>query len=367
VPLPLPGAPGSDRERSVGRAVTGAPLAYFWGDDAFGLRRSVEQFGRDLENGGQPVETWHADPADGAVFDALTLRLGTAPLFGGGVVAVVPDPVALLRSREDQDRVVALLDRVAPGNGLVFTELSASGAREPAAASARVREAIERAGGTVRRLQAPPPGRLEPWIAGRAAELGIDVEPGAVRLLAERVGGGVREGDVDRRRQTELADAHLQLLALYRVGARVRREDVELLVTPTVPASTWAFLDAVGTRRAGDAAALASALLAEGTALAIIVTQLHRRLRQLLEIRDRLAHGAAPGDLVRLLKLNPFRAEILARQAMHWDVTALEAALDGLLEIDLASKGLAADARSSSAPMTGPLALGLWLVERVAP
>ena len=165
---------------------------------------------------------------------------------------------------------------------------------------------------------------------------------------------------------TELAEAHLKLLALYRPAARVRREDVDLLVAPAVPASTWAFLDAVGTRRAGEASAIASALLATGTALPIVVTQLHRRLRQLLGIRDRLAHGAAPGDMVRLLRLHPYRAETLARQAMHWDIPALEAALDALLEVDLASKGLSSDARRGAAPMTGPLALGLWLAERVA-
>ena len=346
--------------------MTGAPFAYFWGDDALGLHRAVERFACALETDGQPVETWRPDSAEPAVLDALAVRLGTAALFGGGVLVVVTEPVALLRSREEQDRAVALLDGVAPGNGVAFTELSASGAREPAAASARIREAIERVGGTVRRIAAPSAGRFGSWIAGRASELGIDIEPAAANLLAERVGGDVREADVDRRRQTELAEAHLKLLALYRPAARVRREDVDLLVAPTVPASTWAFLDAVGTRRAGEASAIASALLATGTALPIVVTQLHRRLRQLLGIRDRLAHGAAPGDMVRLLRLHPYRAETLARQAMHWDIPALEAALDALLEVDLASKGLSSDARRGAAPMTGPLALGLWLAERVA-
>ncbi|HXQ96087.1 MAG TPA: hypothetical protein VN800_04115 [Candidatus Acidoferrales bacterium] len=346
--------------------MTGPPFAYFWGDDVLGLRRAVERLAHALEAAGQPVETWRPDAAEPSVLDALAMRLGTGALFGGVVLAVVAEPVALLRSREEQDRAVALLDRVAPGNGVAFTELTASGAREPAAASARVREALERAGGTVQRVQAIPSGRFGPWIAERAAALDIDLEPAAARLLAERVGGDVREGDVDRRRQTELAETHLQLLALYRPGARVRREDVDLLVAPTVPPSTWAFLDAVGMRRAGEASRLASALLASGAALPVVVTQLHRRFRQLLEIRDRLARGAAPGDMVRLLKLHPYRAETLARQAMLWDLPALEAALDALLEVDLASKGLSGDGRRGAGPMTGPLALGLWLAERVA-
>ncbi len=356
--------PAADRRSAVRTTVTGSPLAYFWGDDALALRRAVERFVAGLSPDGDPPTAWRPDQAEPDVLGALAMRVATSPLFGAGVVAVVADPIPLLRSRADQDRAVALLGQVAPGNGVAFTELVASGAREPAAASSRVRQAIDQAGGTVRRLEAPRAGHLEEWIATRAPELGIDLEPAARHLLAERVGGTVRDGDVDRRHQTEFAEAQLELLALYRPGARVRREDVDALVAPSVPASTWAFLDAVA-RRQRDAARLGSALLAEGTALPVIVTQLHRRLRQLLEIRDRLAHGARPADIVGALRLHPKRAEILAEQAMRWDVDELESALEALLEVDLASKGLSSDARRSAGTMSGPLALTLWLVEHV--
>ena len=343
-----------------------APLAYFWGDDVLALRRATERFTRDLADGGEPLEPWRADPLDATAFETLAMRLGTAPLFSGGVCAIIPEPLGMLRSKADQERTLALIDGVAPGNALVFTELVSSGTREAAAASGRLREAIERAGGVVRHLEAPRAGELEPWIAARAAELGVRLDPAAVRLLAERIGGGVRTGDVDRTRQTELAESHLELLGLYRPNGPVSRADVDALVTPTVPASAWAFLDAVGTRHVHEATRLAARLLEEGVALPVIVTQLHRRLRQLLEVRDRIAGGAAPRDLVRLLHLNPYRAEILSRQAMAWDPDDLQLALSALLEVDLASKGLAADARHGAAGMTGSLALGLWLAERMA-
>ena len=343
-----------------------APLAYFWGDDVLGLRRAVERFARDLAPEGEPLEPWRPDPFDPGALDELAMRLGTAPLFGGGVCAVVAEPVALLRSKADQDRLVALVAGVAPGNALAFTEQAGGGAREPAAASGRLREAIAQAGGVVRHLEAPRAGQLGPWIATRAAELGIGIEPAAVALLADRIGGSVREGDVDRSRQTEQAEASLQLLALYRPGGPVHRADVDALVAPSVPTSTWAFLDAVGGRKVRQATALADALLASGSPLQVLVTQLHHRLRQLLEIRERIADGAAPSDLVRTLRLNPYRAEILARQAMAWEPSDLETAVRGLLAVDLASKGLSADGRRGAGGMTGPLALGLWLAECVA-
>ena len=345
----------------------GAPLAYFWGDDVLALRRAVERLARNLGPAGEPLQVWRAEGSAATGLDELALRLGTAPLFGGGLLAVVTDPLALLRSKADRERTVALIERVAAGNAIAFTELLGTGAREPAAASAALREAIARAGGHVQRLQAPRSGQLAAWIADRAAELGIRIEPPAVKLLAERLGGGVREGDADRRYQTELAEAQLELLALYRPAGPVRRVDVEALVAPAVPASAWAFLDAVATRHVREATALATRLAAEGTPLQVTVTQLHRRLRQLLELRARMAGGAARRDLVRELRLNPYRAEILFRQAMAWEPTELQTALEALLEVDLASKGLAADARHGAGGMSGPLALALWLSEQVPP
>jgi DNA polymerase III delta subunit len=214
----LPRAPDSES------TTNGAPLAYLWGDDVLALRRAVERLARDLGTAGEPLHVWRAEGSAATDFDELALRLGTAPLFGGGLLAVVAEPLALLRSKADRERAVALLERVATGNALVFTELLGTGGREPAAASAALREAIARAGGRVQRLQAPRSGQLAAWIAERAAELGIRIEPPAVKLLAERLGGGVREDDADRRYQTELAEAQLELLALYR---------------PAGPVSTW--------------------------------------------------------------------------------------------------------------------------------
>ena len=219
----------------------------------------------------------------------------------------------------------------------------------------------------VRHIVAPRGDQLGLWIASRAREIGMRLDRDAAQVLADLVNGSVRENDVDRRRQTELAESELRLLALYRPGVAVRRGDVEALVEASSAVSTWAFLDAAATRNGRRAALLAGRLLASGKPVPVVVTQLHRRLRQLLEIRARLAGGATPADLVRLLRLNAYRAGILVGQARAWELHELEAALDGLLEVDLASKGTAADGRGSSAGMTGPLALGLWLADHVRP
>jgi DNA polymerase III delta subunit len=90
-------------------------------------------------------------------------------------------------------------------------------------------------------------------------------------------------------------------------------------------------------------ARIAGLLLAEGTPLPVLTTQIHRRLRELLLVRDHLDAGARPPDLVREMRMPPFRVQKLAEQAAAWSAPELEAALAGLVELDLRGKGITTD------------------------
>lgn len=333
-----------------------APLAYLWGEDAFSIEQAANRWAAGLPSMvGEPAQVWRVgleDDADGSsdgparrrsrALDEIEQRLATAPLFGGGTAVVVRQPAALLRESAARARTLALLERVAPGNGLCFVDLVAAGAKA-AAGSGALLEAVERSGGSVEHFPPLARERMEGWLERRATELGARLGPGAAKLLAERVGAYVREGDVDRRRQSELANAELEKLALYRPDATISRDDVNELVTAALPASSWAFQDAVGYRRAGDAVQLAERLFGEGAALPLLIAQLHRRLRELIVVRSHLDAGTRPNELVRLLRLQPFRAQKLTEQARAWSAAELDDALRGLLDLDLLSKGIAAD------------------------
>jgi DNA polymerase III delta subunit len=333
------------------------PLAYFWGEDAFGIEQASRAWASALSDAGAGMETWRvnvdeavdgeaaATPASkrrSRALDAIVEHLATAPLFGGGTIVVVRQPGGLLAAAENRERLVAATRQVPPGNALCFTDLVASGGAGPAGKGV-LRDVVAECGGVVRELQVPAGGRLEVWLAERAAELGIRLEPDAARLLAERVGGHVRESDVDRRRRTELANGELEKLALYRPGSSVTRADVEALVEESIPGSTWAFLDAVASRAGSPAAVLAERLLDAGTPPPVLVTQLHRRLRELLLVREHLDAGTSGAQIVKSMKLQPFRAQKLAEQARNWSIVGLERALDDLLELDLRTKGISLD------------------------
>jgi DNA polymerase III delta subunit len=274
--------------------------------------------------------------------------------------------MALLRDKASRERLVALVRDVPPGNALAIAELVDGGSRQPRSTET-LREAVGEAGGVVREYPALTRERMERWIGERAGELDVTLGPGAARLLAERVGAFVREGDVDRRRQTELANGELEKLALLRPGGVATREDVAESVPEAVPGSAWAFLDAVALRHVADASRIAERLLDDGTPMPVLLAQLHRRLRDLIVIRDHQSAGTRPQDLVRELKMQPFRAQKLAEQAGAWSPGELDGALDGLLELDLASKGISLDgAPRSMSDTRSALGLQAWLARSVA-
>jgi len=351
--------------------MTTAAVALFRGEDAYAVERAVAGLAVALGEAGAPLQRWRIDAGEerggfDRILDRIAEHLGTAPRFGGGELVVVGGVAVLARDRGPRERLIGLIGAVPPGNGLALLDVREGSTRRTAAADP-LADAVEAAGGTVAAFPAVTRERMTGWLTERAAELGVRLGPGAAQALTERIGAQVREGDIDRRHQGAMANGELEKLALYRPGGTITRADVEAMVPETVPGSAWALLDAVGDRQAGIAATLAERLLSEGTPLQVLVARLHGRIRELVVAADHLASGAREPDLVRLMRLQPFRAQKLAGQAQLWTTAELDAAFEGLLGVDLASKGIGPD--GGPAPTSDErsrLALDLWLAERVA-
>ncbi|MEO7664671.1 MAG: DNA polymerase III subunit delta, partial [Candidatus Limnocylindrales bacterium] len=315
-------------------------------------------------------ERWRVrgDAGDAArIVGEIRERLATGTMFGSGTLAIVSNAGPLVRRGVDRDALVAAIALLADGNGLAIAEETDSGKKDPP--SKVLADAVRAAGGDVRRYEAPREGGLAAWIEARARERGTTLGQGAAKELATRVGGFVREGDVDRRQQGRLAVMELEKLALRHASAPdgtpapVTADDVRDLVPEAIPGTIWGFVDAVGMRRRQHALELLERLLEAATPEPVLLAVLHRRIRELLEVRDRLGSGETPGSLVRSMKLQPFRAETLARQAQAWTVGELAAALEGLLELDSRVKGVGGSAPGDAAIR---LAFDLWVADRVA-
>jgi len=333
-----------------------APLGYYWGEDSYGVARGPDGLAARLAGDGPPPERVRLTGAS-TTADEIAERVATATLFGDGTLVIVSEPAPLVETRPLAARLSEAMATIVDGNGLAFLDMVDGTARRPASLQT-LRKAVAEAGGEVREYKAPTEAGMARWIADRARERGIDISGPATQALAERIGGFVREKDVDRRRQGELAVAELEKLAIYRLDAQIRPEDVKVLVAEAVPGSTFALLDAVGLRRAAEAAALADRL--DEVPSPLLVFHLHRRLRELIGAADLLASGTRPAELVRALKVHPYVAEKLARQARLWTLPELEAALAGLLELDAALKG-----RDGGGETGRRSAVSLWIADHV--
>ena len=345
--------------------MTQANTAYIFGDDDFTIDRVIARFGSQVAAGGEPLERWllrgSRNGASAQIAD-LHGRVATPVMFGGGTLAVVLNAGALSVRNEDRDALVGVIGLVADGNALVIVEQSQSGAKYPA--QTKLAEAIKGAGGKVEAIQAPKEGMLAAWIESEAHERGIRFAPGAAKELATRIGGFVREGDAERRDQTRRASMEIDKLGLYRPDASVSIDDVRALVAEAVPGSAWALADAVAERDAGKALRLLDTL-AESMPEPVIVVVLHRRIRELLELLDRMpgAKSLAAAALAMGIK-SEFRARRLAEQARKWHPDELIAAIDGLMELDAVVKG--APGRSGG-DAQHRLAFALWIGDHVPP
>ncbi len=341
-----------------------ARVAYFFGDDDLTIDRAVARFGVQVADGGEPLERWDLRGSrNGAagLIGELHGRVATPTMFGGGTLAVVTNAGALAVRAEDRDALLALIPLVADGNALAIVEQSPSGARGPS--QKKLAEAIKNAGGKVTAIESPKEGALAAWIDSEAHDRGVRLGVGAAKEIATRIGGFVREGDAERRDQTRRAAMELDKLGLYRGGEVVSPDDVRALVAEAVPGSAWALADAVAERDTAKALRLLDTL-AETMPEPVIVVVLHRRIRELLELQDRLPGAKNLGAAALAMGIkSEFRASRLAAQGRRWRAEELIAAIDGLLELDAVVKGAPGHGGGDAQHR---LAFALWIGDHVA-
>ncbi len=341
------------------------PIAYYWGDDELATSRAVEGLRSALgAETGAPPERWDVRGDRNRAAEQIARlheHVATPAMFGGGSMAVVTNPGPLVLSTEQRSAFLAALALVAPGNALVILDATASGAKAPS--QKRLVDAVQAAGGTVRRFESPRRGALAGWIEAEARERGLQLAPGTSRALAERIGGLVDQNDVERRYLTRIASTELAKLGLYRGTAPITAQDVQALVAEAVPGSVWGFTDAVGERRVAAAVALLDRLL-DDTPEPVLLAVLHRRVRELLELGDRIGSGERLPAAAKAMGINSdFRAQTLAGQARLWTTDELTAALDGLVELDAMVKGAPGSGQDEAQRR---LAFSLWVVDHAA-
>ena len=160
-------------------------------------------------------------------------------------------------------------------------------------------------------------GDLGGWAAQRSRKLGIDIEPGALRLLVESVGDDLRE-----------LDAELHKLEIYAGGRAVKRADVVALVPDTAEHQVWDITDSL-LSDPGRAAIELDRALAAGEPPPRLSYMLVRHLRLLLSAKAVPATDAGARRLTEVLSeggrpVSEYVVKKAIQQARNVDQSRLE-------------------------------------------
>jgi DNA polymerase-3 subunit delta len=191
--------------------------------------------------------------------------------------------------------------------------------------------------GYVRKFELPKGDELERWVRTRVEANGSRIAPQAASLLAANVGGDL------------LAMTNeIEKLTLYKgLEGTIEPADVELLSPYAAEGNIFELVDALGNRQAARAAELFQQKLNEGTDPFYLFSMFIRQFRLLLQVKALIEAGERSAGIAEQLKLRPFVADKLARQARNYTMPQLEQIYRHLLEIDVDAKTGRADLMTS--------------------
>jgi DNA polymerase III subunit delta len=223
--------------------------------------------------------------------------------------------------KADVERVAAALKSLPPDTTL---SLVANG-KAPAALG----KAVEAAGGEILAYEAPHQRELPKRLVAEARELGFSLDPGAARMLVERLGPRLL------RLRTEL-----ERLAIWAgQGGSVGPADLEAMISDTSEAAIWSLADALVEGDEGAALAVSERLVSQGEALPRIIYSVAPRLRQAAKAARELEGGRPPKEVAKGLSMHPYAAKMLITKVQGRSPEDVEGAIRALADLEVWSRG----------------------------
>jgi DNA polymerase III subunit delta len=196
-------------------------------------------------------------------------------------------------------------------------------------APAKLLRAVKAAGGDVHDFQTPKPRDMPRTLAAEAGRLGFGLEPGAARLLVERMGPN------PRRLQHEL-----ERLALWAgPGGQVSAEDLRAMIADTSEAAVWALSDALLERDAPKALRIGERLIEQGENVTGLIYGLASRLRKACTAASRLEAGVPVNQVESGLGMHPYAARQLVARLGNVSSDDLHEATAALADLEVWCRG----------------------------
>ena len=268
--------------------------------------------------------------------DAATAALSAMTLTADRRFVIV-DGVERWRDA-DLDSLVQALGSPPPETTIAFFAREETRTRAPE----RLHKAVREAGGEVGAERTMKAWELPKWTAQRARELGLELEPGAARALVATV------GERQQRLQRELE----KLALACGGGAAISAEAVEELAAPSAQRRAWSLADALVARDGSTALRTYEALIAQGERLESLIFQMVRRMRQAIEVAERLEAGEPSARVKRGLRMPGKAADAFVDAAARSDPEMLRRGLAQLADLELDARGGRALPRETAAVRT---------------
>jgi DNA polymerase-3 subunit delta len=279
------------------------------------LRALAEQ-----ASGAQGVEVFEGDQATpDAVAGALN-----AMTFAIGRRFIIVDGAERWKDK-DMDALEPALAAIAPDTTVAFFAREEGRQKAPA----RLREAIQQAGGQIEAEESVKPWELAKWVMAQARSVGLQMDLEAARALVAIVG---------ERQQRLLRELEKLALALGQ-GARVDREALEELVAPSSERRAWTLADSLLSGDGRLATANYLALRAQGERLSGLIYWMAGRVRTALGAAQALERGESAAQVKRGLRMPSRAADQLIADARRAGPERLREAVEQLADLELASRG----------------------------
>ena len=311
-------------------------LAYLiHGDDhgRIGERRARLRALAEEQSGPEGLEILAGDASTPA---AAAAALCAMTLTAGRRFVIVDDVERWADA--DLEPVVRALASPPPDTTVAFFAREEGRVRTPDGLS----KAVKAAGGEVSAELKVKAWELPKWTAQRGGELGLELEAGAAQALVAAVG---------ERQQRLLRE--LEKLALEcGEGAILTAEAVDELAARSAERRAWTLADALVGRDGTGALRAYEALSAQGERLESLIFQMTRRVRQALEVAERLEAGEPAAQVKRSLRMPAKAAEAFVTAVSRNDRDTLRRALEQLADLELDARGGRALPRETAAVRT---------------
>lgn len=190
---------------------------------------------------------------------------------------------------------------------------------------ARLRKAVEGAGGEVREHAAPKPWKLPGWVVERAREQSLHLDTDAAKVIVASAG----------QRPARLLRELEKLAAAAHPRTRLDAEEVEALVSGEAGPGVYDLADALVAGDRGQTVALAERIVAREGRAGALLYPLVRRLRDVHRASELLDAGLPEQTVAGSLSMPPWAAKRTVAQARGAARDRLEEALCAFADLEV--------------------------------